>query len=325
MLALVAEHLEDGSIDPQYDFVMVDEFQDASQLRARLISGLVASAGRHLLAVGDDWQSINRFAGADISVMTGFHAWFGEGETLQLTNTFRCPQSICDVAAHFVSKNPRQFRKAVRSTQVGYGASIEVILAAASKPTVQAVLEQLFRDVEDGVVEPSAGSKVSVLVLGRYHFVGKVLSEKFPPHLDVTFRTVHGPKGLEADYVVLPQLTAGNFGFPSSVTDNPVLNLVMVAPDPYLQAEERRLFYVALTRARRRVTLIAERGRESAFVVELIDEGSVAVVTANGHGASEPRVCEPCQKGTMVIRSGKYGKFSGCSTFPACKHTQKTG
>ena len=141
----------------------------------------------------------------------------------------------------------------------------------------------------------------------------------------MTFRTVHGSKGLEADYVVLPRMTARSYGFPSSMTDNPVLNLVMVAPDPYPHAEERRLFYVALTRARRKVTLIAELGRESVFVVELIAEESVVVASLDGQSESEVRVCQGCQKGTMVLRTSKHGKFYGCSTFLACQHTQKTG
>ena len=82
MLVQAAGHLEAGNVDCPYDLIMVDEFQDASQARARLVRGLVKTPGRFLLAVGDDWQSINRFAGADLSVMTDFEAWFGRGQQI---------------------------------------------------------------------------------------------------------------------------------------------------------------------------------------------------------------------------------------------------
>ena len=116
MLVLAAEHLEAG-VDMGSRLILVDEFQDASQARARLVRGLLQHPGRYLLAVGDDWQAINHFAGADLSVMLDFERWFGAGPTLHLSPTFPCPQSICDVASRFVSANPKQFRKTVRSVQ----------------------------------------------------------------------------------------------------------------------------------------------------------------------------------------------------------------
>jgi DNA helicase IV len=116
MLVRAVSHLEGGNIGAGYDLIMVDEFQDASRARARLVRALVKAPGRFLLAVGDDWQSINRFAGADLSVMTDFGAMFGRGQQLALTTTFRCPQTICDVARTFVGKNPGQFDKPSQTT-----------------------------------------------------------------------------------------------------------------------------------------------------------------------------------------------------------------
>ena len=77
MLNLAADHIESGNWQSPYRLVMVDEMQDASHARSRLARALVAGPDRFLFAVGDDWQSINRFAGADLSAMTGFHDWFG--------------------------------------------------------------------------------------------------------------------------------------------------------------------------------------------------------------------------------------------------------
>ena len=112
---MAAGLLEQGHYESPYDLVMADEFQDASRARARLCRALVSQPGRYLFAVGDDWQSINRFAGADVSVMTGFRDWMGHGQVLKLEQTFRCPQALCDVSSRFISRNPAQIAKKVRS------------------------------------------------------------------------------------------------------------------------------------------------------------------------------------------------------------------
>ncbi|MHB8219381.1 MAG: UvrD-helicase domain-containing protein [Acidimicrobiales bacterium] len=338
MLVEAARHLESGRVDLGYELVMVDEFQDASQARARLVRGLLAKPGRYLLAVGDDWQAINCFAGADLSVMTDFSTLFGRGPQLALTTTFRCPQSICDVARWFVSKNPRQFRKAMRSAHPEHGVPIDVVRSQDPALVVARYLKKLSDGVADGTVAGGQSGKVSVDILGRYRHEAALVPRVLPPHVDVTFRTVHGSKGLEADYVVVPNMVTGTYGFPSTISDDPVLRLAMPTPDAYQHAEERRLLYVALTRARRAATLITDPGRMSPFVVEMIDSGQV---TVDGRSTTTPRtqdvgthdagavaqvlVCPDCRRGTLVRRSGRYGPFLGCSTFPRCRHTQPLG
>ena len=117
MLGLAADCIEQGRWTSPYELIMVDEFQDVSQARARLVSSLLREPGKCLFAVGDDWQSINRFAGSDLAVMTDFEAKFGSTITLKLENTYRCPQSLCDISSQFVQKIPKQIRKSVRSSQ----------------------------------------------------------------------------------------------------------------------------------------------------------------------------------------------------------------
>lgn len=316
MLVDAARHLEAGDVDGPYDLIMVDEFQDASQARARLVRGLVKPPGRFLLAVGDDWQSINRFAGADISVMTSFESWFGRGPQLALTTSFRCPQTICDVARSFVSRNPSQFNKPMRSAQPDPGPSVTVIRANEVATAVASYLDDLSASVANGSVPSGQDRLVSVDVLGRYGFEHQVLPTRSPTNLQITFRTVHGSKGLEADYVLVPGMGTGTYGFPSTIADDPVLHLAMPAPEPFKHAEERRLFYVALTRARRAVTLITPTRRMSPFVVELLDDPNV---TTMGDIESVVEICTRCGQGTMVRRNGRFGSFLGCSTFPACQ------
>jgi len=319
MVVQAAAHLEAGDTDCGYDLIMVDEFQDASRARARLVRGLVSRPGRYLLAVGDDWQSINRFAGADLSVMTGFETWFGRSQQLALTTTFRCTQMICDVARTFVSKNPNQFDKPMRSALTDPGVSVAVIRTEDVAGALASYLGDLSAEVATGTIPTDSSGSVSVDVLGRYGFDRDLVPRQLPPHVSVTFRTMHGSKGLEADYVVLPGMSTGTYGFPSRITDDPVLDLALPAPESFPSAEERRLFYVAMTRARRAVTLIASPVRMSPFVVELLGQPHVAVT---GEGVAPVEICTQCGRGTMVERKSKFGPFLGCSTFPACTHTR---
>jgi DNA helicase-4 len=201
MLVRAAEHLESGVIDMGYELVLVDEFQDASQARARLTKALIDKPGRYLLAVGDDWQSINRFAGADLSLTTNFSAWFGEGPTLRLQTTFRSPQSICETASQFVAKNPRQLAKTVKSIQTDQGPPMSLV-RVAGPPEVPAAISSVLADlaarVRAGEIVPGPSGSVEVDVLGRYRFDQDLLPRTFPPELKVHFRTVHSSKGLEA-------------------------------------------------------------------------------------------------------------------------------
>lgn len=324
MLAAAAMHLEAGDTDPGYDLVMVDEFQDASQARARVVRGLVQKSGRYLLAVGDDWQSINRFAGADMSVMTRFEEWFGSGLTLRLQTTFRCPQTIADTASGFVTKNPRQLKKSIVSALDHPGEGVRLCRAQAAEvipKTIAACINEIAGRVARGEEPVGRDGHVSVFVLGRYRFERDLMPRGRWESVQVTFRTAHSSKGLEADYVIVANMGRGRYGFPSNIEDDPVLNLVMADPDLYPHSEERRLLYVALTRARRGVMLIAAAGQESPFVVELLDEDRLVVQGAKADGAV--RVCPTCNHGTLVLRTGRYGQFYGCSTFPTCRHTEK--
>lgn len=117
MINRAADLIENGSWTRRYELIMVDEMQDSSYARSRLIRALVDAPDRYLFAVGDDWQSINRFAGSDLTVMTRFGPWFGTHDALRLERTFRSPQSICDISSEFVTRNPDQLAKQVRSEQ----------------------------------------------------------------------------------------------------------------------------------------------------------------------------------------------------------------
>lgn len=323
MLSIAADHLINNEYDAPYDLVLVDELQDASRARARLIQGLTNKPGKYLLAVGDDWQSINRFAGADISVMTDFQTMFGAGPRLELTTTFRCTQRICDVSSAFVNKNPRQLRKQVRSIHPERGPCIQLIRDKDPARALQQFLQRLSKEIESEEVLSGKHARTTVDVLGRYRHDKELMPKDIPSNIDVKFRTVHGSKGLEADYIVIANAKSGVYGFPSTIADDPVLDLAMSERDTFEHAEERRLFYVALTRARRQVIVLSPPGLESPFVIELNDSKDVEQIGADGDTAAGLKICSICGLGTLVPRQGPYGEFLGCSRFPACRGPKK--
>lgn len=253
MLVQAADHLEQGRHTSPYELVLVDEFQDASQARARLTRTLVDARGRYLLAVGDDWQSINRFAGADLMVQRRFHDYFGAGPTVYLSTTFRCHQAVTDTATRFIAKNPGQLTKTVTSVRGGApdlaaheGVQVRQVADRDAIPAVAAFLAELDAAVGTanlaGAASAPGRAMVTVDVLGRYRHDADLVPHRSFRNLRVAFRTIHSAKGLEADYVVVPNLTTGTHGFPSQIADEPVLALAMSEADPYPHAEERRLF-----------------------------------------------------------------------------------
>lgn len=320
MLNAAADCIEQGRWSSPYELVMVDEFQDASHARARLVSGLVKGPDKYLFAVGDDWQSINRFAGADLAVMTDFASTFGRAVTLKLETTFRCPQSLCDISSTFVQKNPMQLRKKVRSQVAGVTEAVRIV-SVFDETGIRSAVEARIDALASG--QGVGGRKVKVYLLGRYRRDETYMPRSYDvSRVDVEFITVHSSKGLEADHVILPRVTSETLGFPSRVADDPVMQVAMPSGDSHEFAEERRLFYVALTRARSTVTLITIARKESPFITELVKDHGLRIRNSDGSKSSS-EVCPACGTGFLVLRRGKFGPFFGCSSFPRCTHTVK--
>ncbi len=159
--------------------------------------------------------------------------------------------------------------------------------------------------------------------LGRYRddepYLLQPWRRRFGDRLGIAYRTIHASKGREAEHVFLLNAVGGNRGFPSQIEDDPVLQIAMPAPNNYPFAEERRLFYVALTRASRDIRIYTSLTKPSSFVNELQTQGKIPIEAIDGE-ASIP--CPKCGSGVLKTRKGRNGPFLGCSTFPKCSHTQ---
>jgi DNA helicase-4 len=331
MLIQAADLAESKRYRSPFVVVLADEFQDSSRARIRLLKALATNRNNpaHLCVVGDDWQGINRFAGSDISVMTEFDQVFEHSTRLTLNTTFRCPQYLCDVSSKFIQANPVQIKKSVQTTNT----LSKTPMQAFGFTSVEAIpdflgqqLSEMAGYVREGKLVPLKGKRVSVMLLGRYHSdkpaALDVWASQFRDVLDIAFKTVHGSKGLEAEYVFVLNVIEGTKGFPSQTQDDPALQMAMPAPDPYSFAEERRLFYVAMTRARKQVRFYTVNGRPSQFLVELMKSGELTIKAVEGEGG-EP--CPKCARGTLVLRSGAYGQFHSCSRITQCDYKKSLG
>jgi DNA helicase IV len=333
MIIKAARYSSEGRYRHQYQLILVDEFQDISRARANLLVGLLEHAPDcKMFAVGDDWQSIYRFAGSDISLFTAFSENFGVTATNYLTKTFRSNQGIADVAAYFVQRNSAQIQKSV----VAVDQTSDQVIAVLKVERRDDVPGQIMACLEEIALKAQqAGEVRSVFFLGRYrHQRPEGLSDlhvRFQGRLQLDYKTIHSSKGLQADYVVLVGLQSGKMGFPSLIADDPLLELVMPVPEVFPHAEERRLFYVALTRARHGVYLLASKYLPSTFMEELEEADDLAPMlrypdTEGVDVAGEPvEKCPSCGRGRLRMRTGKHGPFYGCSEYPSCKFTRAAG
>ncbi len=331
MLILAATHVESGEYKSPYTIILADEFQDSSRARIRLLKALATQSDppAHLCVVGDDWQGINRFAGSDITVMTQFEKTFDFATRLTLNTTFRCPQSLCDVSSQFIQANPAQIKKKVRtnnpltkSPMLAYGFADQASIASY----VEKQLAHMHHLLGNGKLTPAKGTHITVMLLGRYRDDRPVALEswqkRFGDRLKIDYYTAHGSKGLEAEYVFVLNVIEGTRGFPSQIQDDPALQLAMPAPDPFPVAEERRLFYVAMTRARNQVRFYTTLAQPSRFLVELVKKERLAIEPVDGEPL-EPCPDPACGRGILQLKSGPYGEFYGCSRFPACDYKRK--
>ena len=318
MISRATDHVRSGRYKSPFSHILVDEFQDISPGRASLVQALLAQReDAKLFAVGDDWQSVYRFAGSDLAIMRHFERNFGPTTQSVLETTFRCGAGVTDVATRFILRNPSQIRKKVRTTRRVAGPGVWVGIGSNRHALLRDTLKRIASEVRKGCA--------TVLVLGRY--------TRTKPHdwqrvtraygnLDLSYSTVHRAKGQEADYVVVLGVSGGKYGFPSEMADDPLLDLVLAAAERFPNAEERRLFYVALTRARRRTFVLTDPGVSSPFATELL-RGDYNV-ECFGDLQEQHTDCPECGGRQVPRRNRTNGNlFYGCANYPYCRRTSR--
>jgi DNA helicase IV len=245
--------------------------------------------------------------------MAKFAAHFGYTRRTDLDLTFRFNDRLLDVSSKFVQKNPVQLRKQLRTRSTRSAPALEIL------PNKNPDFEDLYRKIRQ---ESGRGGKISLLLLGRYNF--NEPSEwsdwaKEHPDVEAEFLTVHRSKGLEADYVVVLDVSSGRYGFPSRIQNDPVMDMVWAAEDDFEFAEERRLFYVALTRARKKVFLCAPTKSMSIFAKELLGAEYEGQVKQEEEQGVIHAPCPSCETNELIrVKTKKAGSPWVCSAYPYC-------
>ena len=306
-----ADAISNSEFEFGFTHVLVDEFQDISSDRNRLIDSMkLANPKLEVTCVGDDWQSIYRFSGSDVSIMREASKPKMIRKRVDLTATYRLPQVIADISRVFILKNPLQLEKNVFSkSDLDVSGKVVTHWDMEQKENDENVLRVIER-IGDDANDPSK----SIRILARY--VNNLPTKKFVEKYwegPVDVSSIHAAKGLEADYVVVMDMVQDFRGFPSTIEDDPVMRLVMPEKDLHQHGEERRLFYVAVTRARRETHLISPVSAPSLFTLEMLRDGLGVHV---GLDNSKNRQCPSCKSGRILV--SKNGGGSYCSNIPLC-------
>lgn len=319
----------------KYKYIIIDEFQDISMGRYRLVKAIKDLNSAKVMAVGDDWQSVYRFSGSDLELFIHFEKYFGYTEILRIERTYRNSQQLINTVAKFVMSNPRQLKKNLISSKTLsrpveiYGYATDV-MGAFSKAVDKIVSEY--------------GEKAEIMIVGRnnadfkylfandsekqftYSERGHSLKSKKHPNVKFHLLTAHRSKGLEAENVIVINLRNHLIGFPNKIADDPLLSLVLTDADQYLYAEERRTFYVALTRTKNKTFLIAPQYETSVFVEELVRNHGIPfnLVTNEEPIRNNPK-CPHCSTGHLILRTNAKDNsyFLGCTNYPSCAQTFK--
>ena len=289
MINNATNEVKKGNLKNKYKYIIVDEYQDTSHTRYNLVKAIQEKTGAKVCVVGDDWQSIYRFTGCDVSLFTQFENYFENPVKLRIETTYRNSQELIDISGEFINKNPNQITKKLKSKKDSTDKPVKIIYY--NKKSKEDKIKKM-----EFLIDKIAQKSDKIMIIGRNNFDicpyvknhkscqndedGEVIKPfkqgknneliyHKNPDLKIKYITVHKSKGLEEDNVILINLENKRAGFPNQIEDDCVLDFVINDSDQYEFGEERRLFYVALTRTKNNVYLMAPDIDKSVFLLEL--------------------------------------------------------
>ena len=294
-------YLNLDKINLNYKYIIIDEYQDISKQRFNLAKKISEVSNAKIIAVGDDFQSIFAFAGSDISLFTDFKDKMGYATLLKITHTYRNSQELINIAGKFVMTNNKQIKKKLVSP----------------KRLVKPVVIKVYSNYKDKIrlindCLKNFDDKQKILLIGRYNFEknhllnsgefselnNKIISKKYS-NLNIEFLSAHSSKGLGYDQVIILNGEDDIYGFPSKIKDDPIMNLININDKSYAYAEERRLFYVALTRTKNNVYILTPKKNPSNFILEISKYNDVKI---EGKITSKFYNCPKCGFPLLKIR-----------------------
>lgn len=331
MINKASKHIASGKHLRKFSYVIIDEFQDISIGRYQLVKAIKTSnPSCKLFCVGDDWQSIYRFSGSDIALFKEFEKYFGFTVKSKIETTYRFHNPLINISSEFIQKNPNQASKQLKGISNSRSTDYKIHYSITDNQDDTLAVLKIFNELLefDEEIEDK-----EIFILGRYGFdIDRIKNENSVFSIDkaneiisysiktaaggikklkARFMTVHKAKGLEGDIIIVLNCNSGKFGFPSEMSDDQVLNLLLSEADQFENGEERRLFYVAMTRAKENVYFVTDSSYKSKFIAELEVES----------GESPNQKCPTCKTSDIVLRksgkakNGNTYKFFGCTNF----------
>lgn len=340
MIKKAIEKLKEIKTMNKYDYIIVDEFQDIDQSKCELLRLLQEKNNAKLFCVGDDWQSIYGFTGSDVSIFNSFSEIFPYANTsIFLKNTHRNSKELLDITSRFITKNPLQTKKQLISL-IRHEAPLKVCHFYSCRDkgingnhlgcfAPSEALKLIFEDMKKNNLPPN------VVILGRYREdYQKILKKdkefqyvensdntvliKYNKYqnLQIKFMTIHQSKGLDFDTVILFLQEAENQpSFPTGYEDNYLMKpLLYNKKDTFPNAEERRIFYVALTRCKKQCYIINPEEMTSSFFQE-IKHHCIPINDSLSDFCykTNQKLCPGCKKGIYSEHSSNDRTFWACS------------
>ncbi|MFX1479870.1 MAG: UvrD-helicase domain-containing protein, partial [Promethearchaeota archaeon] len=328
----------------KYDHVLVDEFQDISYQRLKLIKCFINdNSNTKLFCVGDDWQSIYQFTGSDVRFFVNFKDYFPNPEITYLSNNYRSSQIIVGISNEVIAQNKKQIAKKIHSTHDLGIQPVFIDFNPRFSYDYKIQYENIYNLIQlllDDGVNPH-----EIMVLSRFNKYLKGLeiycgARGVPTeseHGGIRFYSAHKSKGSESEHVILTDMTSGLYGFPCEIQDSSVMELAKRFESDGFIDEERRLFYVTITRSKKFLYLFSLEHNNSIFLNEINpyllrlrldttkrwEEGLSDYMKSfiKGILPVTPISCPKCDS-FLVKRIGKKGNFLGCNRYPKCNYTQ---
>ena len=273
----------------KYEYILVDEFQDVNNLQVELIK-LLLTENTQLFCVGDDWQSIYGFRGSNVQYIIKFENHFANAKTIKLNLNYRSTQNIVGASNEVIKNNKSKVEKDVQASKMSEH-KIVVYSGNSEEENVQFCLDKVREQLNSGI------KMDEILFLYRRRKMFHPYSSKFNKEkISIKHKTIHTSKGLEAKIVFIIGLTDGEEGFPHVWPGDRIFKIIKKADYSLLMEEERRLFYVAITRAKDDLFLITEKGNESSFLKEIPETFTIRTTNPIKPVVEKVILCNNCNK-----------------------------
>ena len=287
---IVMPKMKEKNLGVDFKYLIIDEYQDISSQRLNLVKRMSELFDAKVMAVGDDWQTIFGYSGSRVDLFKNFEQELKNAKSIPIEHTYRNSQELIDIAGKFVLKNDEQIVKNLTSNKHLINPVELLIFDDVNRKEMNEnrsiVVDKIINHIYN--LNPSN----NVLLLGRYKNdvykieCGKMFTifkdhivSRMHPDMKIDFMTIHKAKGLGYDYCILIDLNDGTYGFPSKIEDKPIMRLIKPKISETIDyPEERRLFYVALTRTKNKIYLLVPKTHVSEFAQEIRDYINVKII-----------------------------------------------